>query len=445
MVAVKLNQLSKKYGRRIGISGIDLTINEGEIFGLIGPDGAGKTTILRILMNYILPSDGEAEVFGMDVKDEAKKIKKDTAYVPSEVYFYNKMKAGKFINLTLKAHHQKKNPGKKELINRFELDLRERFDEMDRSDQKKMALAAAILSQPKLLLLDEPLRGLDAMAQSDLFTFLQNLRDAGATVLITGRDSEEIALICDRMAVIENGEITVSPEEFSVEDVDFSEAAEEGVPAEEPATAEETAEPEPPREEDPMLYTAEIMGKPLEEIIAERDAAKAAAEAAAAAAAAADAAALREEIAAQNDEEAEAEEEPAETAEEAAPQSEAAEGEEERAEETASEQEKTESAPDAAKDAEKAAPRPAAAAKPAAAKQTAPNIKMKSVGFDRKAFETIGAKIVSEEEGKIVLEYAGDVSDLAKLLYDLKMNDIRINDETLRGAFEPFYEGGEVQ
>ena len=91
MIAVNLSQLSKKYGRRIGISGIDLTVNEGEIFGLIGPDGAGKTTILRILMNYILPSDGEAEVFDMDVVDEAKQIKKETAYVPGEIYFYNNM------------------------------------------------------------------------------------------------------------------------------------------------------------------------------------------------------------------------------------------------------------------------------------------------------------------------------------------------------------------
>ena len=91
MIAVNLNQLSKKYGRRIGISGIDLTINEGEIFGLIGPDGAGKTTVLRILMNYIQPSDGEAEVFDMDVTDEAKDIKRDTAYVPGEIYFYNKI------------------------------------------------------------------------------------------------------------------------------------------------------------------------------------------------------------------------------------------------------------------------------------------------------------------------------------------------------------------
>ena len=93
MIAVRLNQLSKKYRRRIGISGIDLTIEEGEIFGLIGPDGAGKTTILRILMNYVLPSDGEAEIFDMDVTDEAKKIKKETAYVPGEVYFYHKKRA----------------------------------------------------------------------------------------------------------------------------------------------------------------------------------------------------------------------------------------------------------------------------------------------------------------------------------------------------------------
>lgn len=221
MIAVNLSQLSKKYGRRIGISGIDLTVNEGEIFGLIGPDGAGKTTILRILMNYILPSDGEAEVFDMDVVDEAKQIKKETAYVPGEIYFYNKMKAGKYINLVLKANHHKKDERFKNLMQAFEIDPRERFEDMDRSDQKKMALMAALAIEPRLLLLDEPFRGLDANVQSRLFGYLKELQENGTTIIITGRDGNEIAPICDRMAIIENGEITVDADTFAKENPDF--------------------------------------------------------------------------------------------------------------------------------------------------------------------------------------------------------------------------------
>ncbi|MBQ1252489.1 MAG: ATP-binding cassette domain-containing protein, partial [Firmicutes bacterium] len=223
MIAVSLNQLSKKFGRRIGLTGIDLNINEGEIFGLIGPDGAGKSTILRILMNFITPSDGDAEIFDMDVESDSKKIKKETIYVPGEVYFYNKMRAGKYINLVMKAHHHKKDDFFKSVMTAFEVNPKDRFEDMDRSDQKKMALAAAIAAEPRLLLLDEPLRGLDTTLQNRLFEHLKMLQENGCTIVLTGRDAEEIAPICTSIAIIESGEITVTPEEFVAENPAFRE------------------------------------------------------------------------------------------------------------------------------------------------------------------------------------------------------------------------------
>ena len=395
MIAVNLNQLSKKYGRRIGISGIDLTINEGEIFGLIGPDGAGKTTVLRILMNYIQPSDGEAEVFDMDVTDEAKDIKRDTAYVPGEIYFYNKMKAGKYINLTLKAHRCKKDERVKKIIDTFEIDVKERFENMDRSDQKKMALAAAIAVSPRLLLLDEPLRGLDANVQNRLFDYLTELQDQGTTIVITGRDVDEIASVCNRIAIIENGEITVTPEEFAEENPDFREI------------------PRPVPEEDDFLEDltdgdhTEAAGN-LEDTIVIIPAAK-------------------EESAEEADEPTEEADEPAEEADEPA----------EEADEPAKEaDEPAEEADEPAKKAKKEKP---AAKKHARGEK---NITVKSVGFQRDAFEAIGAEIVSEEGGKIIMEYSGDLGKLAKLLYDLKMDDICISSKDLQEEFLPFYEGG---
>lgn len=378
MIAVKLTQLSKKYGRRIGISGIDLTINEGEIFGLIGPDGAGKSSILRILMNYITPSDGEAEVFDLDVVDDSKQIKKDTIYVPAEIYFYNRLRAGKYISLTMKAHHHKKDDRFKEIIKAFEINPRERFENMDRSEQKKMALAAAIAAEPRLLLLDEPLRGLDVNMQNRLFDYLSELQDKGTTIIIAGRDVEEIAPICNRIAVIENGEITVTPEQFAMENPNFH------------------GDPILPSDEE--VYTASDLEKTIvimpaaEELPAE------------------------EEVLEEAPEEVPAEEEaPAEEKAEEAPAEEKAEKEEEA---TSVKEEK------------------------APAKEYK-NITMRSVGFKRNEFEAIGAKVVSEENGKIIMEYSGDLNVLAKLLYDLNMDDIRLSSKDLQEVFMPFYEGGE--
>lgn len=406
MIAVNLSNLSKKYGRRIGISGIDLIVEEGEIFGLIGPDGAGKTTILRILMNYIRPADGEAEVFDMDVTDEAKKIKRDTAYVPSEVYFYPKMKAGKYINLMLKAHRCKKDERVKEIIQSFEIDLKERFEDMDRSDQKKMALAAAIAVSPRLLLLDEPLRGLDANMQNRLFDSLLDLQDQGTTVLITGRDVDEIAAVCNRIAIIENGEITVTPEDFAAENPDF-----QNIPR--PAIVEEQGE----QEEDALSALADTAPVPnLEDTIviipAEKEASPAA-----------------------KTEESPAE---AEKASEAAdsPETAAKQGETEAAKDTMSA-----AAPETSPNKKKITVRKEEVdvKKHAAGEK---QITMKSVGFQRDAFEAIGAEIVSEEGGKIIMEYSGDLGDLAKLLYDLNMDDICLSSRDLQEKFLPFYEGG---
>lgn len=414
MIAVNLRQLSKKYGRRIGISGINLTIEEGDIFGLIGPDGAGKSTILRILMNYIIPSDGEAEVFDFDAEDDSKQIKKDTAYVPAEVYFYNRMKAGKYIGLTMKAHHHKKDERFKEIMAAFEVTPKERFENMDRSEQKKTALAAAIAAEPRLLLLDEPLRGLDATVQNRLFDYLLELQDNGSTILITGRDADEIAPICNAMAVIENGEITVTPEEFSMDHPAFREDPilpdaedelfdddEQGntiVISPEKFPTEEIPVEAPPVVNAPIIDTP-IVDVPIEDAPTE----------------AIPAAPEEEEAPPEISEEEISPEEPKEKESENAPQK------------KPTEKEKAKAIPNAV---------------PAREKEYK-NITMHSVGFRRKEFEAIGAKVVSEENGKIILEYSGDMEALAKLLYDLNMDDIRLSSKDLQDVFMPFYEGSE--
>lgn len=346
MLAVSLNQVSKKYGRKIGIRGVDLTVNRGDIFGLIGPDNAGKSTILRILMNFVFPSDGEVTVFGLNATKDAKEIKEDVAYVPGEIYFYHNMKAGKYIRLTMKMHHQKDKQRYAELIKAFEIEPKEKFEVMDRSDQKKVALAAALSIKPKLLLLDEPTRGLDAAMKNRLYQHLTEMQANGTTIIITGRDAEEIYGLCNRIAIIENGEITVDDRAFALENPDyfkdkfnFSALTDAVLTAETPAADGE----------DPDAITADVS------------------EAAA----------------------------------------------------NADGDERQDSG------------------------ESYKNITMKSTGFNREAFLNIGAKIISEKAGKIIIEYSGDLGELAKVLYDLNMDDIRISSKDLQEDFLPFYEGGE--
>jgi len=346
LLAVSLNQVSKKYGRKIGIRGIDLTVNRGDIFGLIGPDNAGKSTILRILMNFVFPSDGEVTVFGLDATKEAKEIKEDVAYVPGEIFFYHNMKAGKYIRLTMKMHHQKDKERCDELIKLFEINPKEKFEVMDRSDQKKVALAAALSIKPKLLLLDEPTRGLDAAMKNRLYQYLTEMQANGTTIIITGRDADEIYGLCNRIAIIENGEITVDDRAFALENpnyfkekFNFSEVSDAGNDQVIPVANQED--------------TIVIIPQTTDE----------------------------------------------------------------------SEKDDDDNENDSSLNHK--------------------NITMKSVGFDRDAFLNIGAKIVKEKAGKIVIEYSGDLGALAKLLYDLNMDDIRISSKDLQEEFLPFYEGGE--
>lgn len=345
MLAVSLNQVSKKYGRKIGIRGIDLTVNRGDIFGLIGPDNAGKSTILRILMNFVFPSDGEVTVFGLDATKEAKEIKEDVAYVPGEIFFYHNMKAGKYIRLTMKMHHQKDKERCDELIKLFEINPKEKFEVMDRSDQKKVALAAALSIKPKLLLLDEPTRGLDAAMKNRLYQYLTEMQANGTTIIITGRDADEIYGLCNRIAIIENGEITVDDRAFALENpnyfkekFNFSEVSDAGNDQVIPVA----------NQEDTIVIIPQTTDESEKDDDDEND-----------------------------------------------------------------------------------------------SSLNHKNITMKSVGFDRDAFLNIGAKIVKENAGKIVIEYSGDLGALAKLLYDLNMDDIRISSKDLQEEFLPFYEGGE--
>ncbi len=207
MNAIELNKLSKNYGKSRGIIDIDLEIKEGEIFGFIGPNGAGKSTTIRILMGLIFKSSGHASIFGLDVEKNKEKILSQVGYLPSEIFYYDKMKAidllkysGSFYDINCKERIYK-------LAERLDLNLNKKISDMSLGNRKKVGIIQGLIHSPKLIILDEPTSGLDPLMQKIFFEIIKEERDRGATILFSSHILTEVQKICDRIAIIKEGKI----------------------------------------------------------------------------------------------------------------------------------------------------------------------------------------------------------------------------------------------
>jgi ABC-2 type transport system ATP-binding protein len=161
MNIIEVEHLTKTYGTARGIEDISFHVDEGEIFGFIGPNGAGKSTTIRILMSFIYPTGGSAKIFGKDCIKYGSEIKRDIGYLPSEVFYYDKMKVIDLLKYS--ASYYKKDCSKKihELAERMDLDLNKKIDDLSYGNRKKVGIVQGLLHEPKLVILDEPTGGLD--------------------------------------------------------------------------------------------------------------------------------------------------------------------------------------------------------------------------------------------------------------------------------------------
>jgi ABC-2 type transport system ATP-binding protein len=184
-----------------------MTIKEGEIFGFIGPNGAGKSTTIRTLLSLIHKTSGEAKIFGLDCEKDSKKILENVGYLPSEVFYYDNMRA--IDLLTYSAGFYKKDCSKKmkTLSDALELDLSRKIEEMSLGNKKKVGIVQGLLHSPKLIILDEPTSGLDPLMQRMFFDLIKEESTNGATVLFSSHILSEVQRICDRVSIIKEGRI----------------------------------------------------------------------------------------------------------------------------------------------------------------------------------------------------------------------------------------------
>ncbi len=207
MNIIEINNLTKFYGKNKGIEDVSLSVKEGEIFGFIGPNGAGKSTTIRLLLSLIYPTSGSAAIFGKDCIKFGHEIRNNIGYLPSEVFYYDKMKVKDLLNYSasfFKGDHKKRMG---ELAEIMELDLNRRIDELSYGNKKKVGIVQGLLHQPKLIMLDEPTSGLDPLMQNKFFNLILEENKKGATVFFSSHILAEVQKLCNRVAIIRDGQI----------------------------------------------------------------------------------------------------------------------------------------------------------------------------------------------------------------------------------------------
>jgi ABC-2 type transport system ATP-binding protein len=211
MNAVTLHNLTKSYnkGNLVAVDNISFEVKQGELFGLIGPDGAGKTSIFRMLATLLLPDGGTATVNGRDVEKDYKKIRKEVGYMPGKFSLYQDLTVEENLHFfatvfgtTIEANYDLI----KDIYQQIEPFKNRRAGKLSGGMKQKLALSCALIHKPIVLLLDEPTTGVDTVSRKEFWEMLKRLKQQGITVLVSTPYMDE-ATLCDRIALIQSGKI----------------------------------------------------------------------------------------------------------------------------------------------------------------------------------------------------------------------------------------------
>ncbi|MCA9101004.1 MAG: ABC transporter ATP-binding protein [Planctomycetales bacterium] len=212
---IETRDLTKKYGDSYAIKSLDIELSQGDVFGFIGPNGAGKTTTMRILATLLNPTWGEAYVCGHSIYTHPKEIRRAIGYMPDFFGVYDDMKVIEYLEFFAAAYRIGGQQRRKICDEVLELvDLTYKRDafvtSLSRGMTQRLGLARVLLHDPQVLLLDEPASGLDPRARIEIRGLLKELRDMGKTIMISSHILPELADICNKIGIIELGELQVN-------------------------------------------------------------------------------------------------------------------------------------------------------------------------------------------------------------------------------------------
>jgi ABC-2 type transport system ATP-binding protein len=204
---IEAKNLTKYYGKARGIVDVSFNVDEGEIFGFIGPNGAGKSTTIRLFCSLIYPSGGTATIFGKDAIQFGPEIRREIGYLPSEVFYYDRMKVNDLLKYSASFYDKDCTERLHELADIMELDLKRVIDDLSYGNKKKVGIVQGLLHQPKVIFLDEPTAGLDPLIQQKFFNLIREENKNGATIFFSSHILSVVQKICNRVAIIREGKI----------------------------------------------------------------------------------------------------------------------------------------------------------------------------------------------------------------------------------------------
>ena len=207
-----LEGLVKRYGSFTAVNGIDLTVPRGEIFGFLGPNGAGKTTTIRMIAGVLQPSGGRIEIGGDDLGSDPVSAKSRIGYIPDRPFLYEKLSGGEFLRFVAGLWGKDESVSEQRVAGLLDLfSLSEWRDELIESYshgmRQKLLIISALIHQPELIVVDEPMVGLDPRSARILKDLLRAFVDRGGTVFLSSHTLEVVEALCDRIAIIREGDI----------------------------------------------------------------------------------------------------------------------------------------------------------------------------------------------------------------------------------------------
>lgn len=204
---LEIQNLTKYYGKTLGVQNLNLSLNSGEIFGFIGPNGAGKSTTLRCIMNLINKTEGKVLIDGIEFTKNDIDIKAKIGYLPSEINLYDDFTVKEMLDFHEKYYKKDIHKKRLDLVSRFKLDENKKIEDLSLGNLKKLGIILTFMIDAEIYILDEPISGLDPIMQNVFYSLLKEEKEKGKTIFYSTHVLSELSKICDRVGIIKNGNL----------------------------------------------------------------------------------------------------------------------------------------------------------------------------------------------------------------------------------------------
>jgi ABC-2 type transport system ATP-binding protein len=207
--AIATSGLSKDFGSGRGLFGLDLEVRDGEVFGFLGPNGAGKSTTMRLLLDLIRPTSGSAQMLGLDTVNDSLEIRRRVGFLPGDFALYPKLTGRAMLDYLAELRGGVDPRVRDSLVERFGADIDRPIRHLSTGNRQKIGLVQAFMHEPELLILDEPIAGLDPLVQQSFHALLGEVSAEGRTVFLSSHTLSEVERVTHRLAILRQGRLVV--------------------------------------------------------------------------------------------------------------------------------------------------------------------------------------------------------------------------------------------